>query len=423
VDHYGFVAFREITTPKAPNLVSSSDGEKRSLTKASGFILNARLMSRTNRLAKGLGYLASAMYGNSQKFNQILDKSIHKSYNVFNFLHQSRRKGKFSPTPKGLILHRHLSEDLKPINSPFRDGDVVLTCGLDWEYSVMEKFKSIQNHQNLNLVSIIYDMIPIINPEYIQDSRYVNRLLGHFTLIAELSSLVLLNTVETELRFKEFCQKIGVEAPPTRIVPWGAGIDQSIGSIEVSGVLDKVNERGFLLAVGTLEIRKNYELLLRIVQLARERNVEIPHFVFVGMAGWDTTDLIKQLQSNEKLSGYITWLTDVDDGELRWLYENCEGLLSPSFSEGYGLPVGEAKLFSKQTYLSDIAVYRELFPDSIFLSPNDPAAWLDAIANSKTSFPLTWEPRTWEQASQEVADAIGQFFDFEIKCYARQSVQ
>jgi hypothetical protein len=132
------------------------------------------------------------------------------------------------------------------------------------------------------------------------------------------------------------------------------------------------------------------------------------------MPGWGTTDLIKQLNSNEKIEKSITWLTDVDDSQLKWLYENCEGLLSPSFSEGYGLPVGEAKLFSKPTFLSDIAVYRELFPDSVFMSPNDPSAWLDAIATPMNFLPIAEKPKNWDHAAMEIARSIGEVFKIEI---------
>ena len=414
LDHYGFEAFSGIQYETKEVAINHAVTERKVLNKASGFVLNARLLSRSNRLGKGVGYITAAMYGDNTSINRVLDKFVHKGYEISKRLAQSTKKIKKVRTSQKQLRFQQSSDVYKPSKSPFSEGDIILTCGLDWDYSVLEKFKDVSNYQDLNLVTVVYDMIPILNPEYIQDSRYVNRLLGHFTLIAELSSLVLLNTLETEKRFKEFCQTIGIEPPLTRIVPWGVGIDDSIVSSEVSDVQFNVKEKGFLLAVGTLEIRKNYELLLRIVQLADERDQEIPHFVFVGMPGWGTTDLIKQLVSNEKLEKSITWLTDVDDGQLKWLYENCEGLLSPSFSEGYGLPVGEAKLFSKPTFLSDIAVYRELFPDSVFMSPNDPSAWLDAIVNPMNFLPTAEKPKNWDHAAIEIARSIGEVFNIEI---------
>jgi glycosyltransferase involved in cell wall biosynthesis len=431
LDHYGFETFSGIQDEKKEKPLNHIVTEQKVLNKASGFVLNAKLLPRANRIGKGVGYITAAMYGDNRSINRVLDTFVHKGYEVFKrlrvldtFVHkgyevskrlaQSMNKKKTVRTTHTLLEFQHSSDVYKAAKSPFSDGDIILTCGLDWDYSFLEKFKIISNYQDLSLVTVVYDMIPILNPEYIQDSRYVNRLLGHFTLIAELSSLVLLNTLETEIRFKEFCQTLGIEPPPTRIVPWGVGIDDSIVSSEVSDVLANVKEKGFLLAVGTLEIRKNYELLLRIVQLAHERDQEIPHFVFVGMPGWGTTDLTKQLKSNEKLEKSITWLTDVDDRQLKWLYENCEGLLSPSFSEGYGLPVGEAKLFSKPTFLSDIAVYRELFPDSIFISPNDPAAWLEVIANPTNYLPSVEKPKNWDQATIEIARSVGEVFNVKI---------
>jgi len=262
LDHYGFEAFSGIKHETKEGSIDYIVTERKILNKASRFVLNARLLSRSNRLGKGVGYITSSLYGDNISINRVLDKFVHKGYEIYKHLAQSKKKIKKVRISRKHLEFQHSSDDYKSSKSPFSAGDIVLTCGLDWDNSVLEKFKDISNHQELNLVTVVYDMIPILNPEYIQDSRYVNRLLGHFTLIAELSSLVLLNTLETETRFKEFCQSIGIEPPLTRIVPWGVGIDDSIVSSEVSDVQVNAKDKGFLLAVGTLEIRKNYELLL-----------------------------------------------------------------------------------------------------------------------------------------------------------------
>ena len=94
------------------------------------------------------------------------------------------------------------------------------------------------------------------------------------------------------------------------------------------------------------------------------------------------------------------------DGELQWLYENASAFLSPSFDEGFGLPVAEAQMFGKQILLSDISVYRELFPDAKFLSPNDPAAWLDSLKDLSASNQSFKIPLTWDIAAAKIVEAI-----------------
>jgi len=301
------------------------------------------------------------------------------------------------------------------IQSPFADGDIVLTCGLDWENAILEKISTIKNVIDINLVTVIYDLIPISHPEYIQNTRHVNRLLGHFTLLAQLSTLVLVNTEATATEFRKFCTQLDLSTPEIRIVPWGVGFDSSLEPKEVPGLLPRIKTDGYLLAVGTLEIRKNYQLIVNIIKLAKEKNLVVPHFVFVGTPGWGTHELQIQIENDELLQNSITWLKNVTDEQLIWIYQNCNALLSPSFGEGFGLPVAEAKFFGKETFISDIPVYRELFPNSIFISPNDPAAWLMAITNESESKLSSKSLPNWDEASKIVAETISDFFGTEIE--------
>jgi glycosyltransferase involved in cell wall biosynthesis len=415
VDHSGF---KKLDVTSKAIIEIKTDGfrdDDKVLNKATNFLRSTQLFPRPIRLIKSLGYLISSVYGLSNFTDRIIDKLtafVYRSARTFTKMNYKKRVVSKAFSKEKL---EEWNSEILETKSPFSENDIILTCGLDWDNSILEKFDSLKQKKNVKVVVVIYDLIPITFPEYIQNSRHTSRLFGHFTLVAQIADLVLINTAEVENQFKTFCAELEIQAPATRIVPWGVGLDTTIDSREAVEVINKAGDNGYLLAVGTIEIRKNYELLVRIVHLAREKQIQIPHFVFVGVAGWGTSDLLKQIASDEKLEKSITWLSGVEDGELKWLYENCLGLLSPSFSEGYGLPVAEAKMFTKPTFLSDIPVYRELFPDSIFLSPNDPAEWLRAITQVGKSIPDRQIPLAWNQVSKIVAKEIGDFFQFEIE--------
>jgi glycosyltransferase involved in cell wall biosynthesis len=414
-DHSGFKKLENTSIESIETITEHFRDDDKVLNKATIFLRSTQLFPRPLRLMKSLGYLISSIYGLSNFTDRIIDKSTAFVYRYARtFTNMNVKKRVVSNASSREKLEEWNSE-IPETKSPFSQNDIILTCGLDWENSILEKFDSLKQKKKVKVVVVIYDLIPIMFPEYIQNSRHTSRLLGHFALVAQIADLVLINTTEVENQFKTFCAELEIQAPATRIVPWGVGLDTTIDSKEAIEVINKAGDKGYFLAVGTIEIRKNYELLVRIVHLAREKQIQIPHFVFVGVAGWGTSDLLKQIQSDEKLEKSITWLSGVEDGELKWLYENCLGLLSPSFSEGYGLPVAEAKMFTKPTFVSDIPVYRELFPDSIFLSPNDPEEWLRAIIQVGQSAPDTQIPLAWNQVSKIVAKEIGDFFQFEIK--------
>lgn len=81
----------------------------------------------------------------------------------------------------------------------------------------------------------------------------------------------------------------------------------------------------YVLAVGTLEPRKN---LRRAVEAARLAGVELR---IAGARGWGAVGL-----------DGARWLGEVDDDELARLYRGARALVYPSRYEGFGIPILEA---------------------------------------------------------------------------------
>jgi glycosyltransferase involved in cell wall biosynthesis len=96
-------------------------------------------------------------------------------------------------------------------------------------------------------------------------------------------------------------------------------------------------EAGFILAVGTIEPRKNYPRLLAAHRLLRERR-EMPRLVVVGKVGWAFGRALDELRADPQ----VRQLGHVDDATLLALYRHARLLAFPSLYEGFGLPLLEA---------------------------------------------------------------------------------
>jgi glycosyltransferase involved in cell wall biosynthesis len=107
----------------------------------------------------------------------------------------------------------------------------------------------------------------------------------------------------------------GVPSDRVRVIP--NGVDP------IFGPGDNVSQGDYLLAVGTLEPRKN---LARVVEAARSVGVELR---VVGARGWGGVDV-------------PGWVGQVPDAALAALYGRARCVLYPSLYEGFGLPVLEA---------------------------------------------------------------------------------
>ena len=95
---------------------------------------------------------------------------------------------------------------------------------------------------------------------------------------------------------------------------------------------------GYILAVGTIEPRKNYPRLLDAYAILRRRAAEAPPLVIAGRVGWNVDGLPERLRSEPG----VVHLDGVGDSTLAALYRNAGAFAFPSLYEGFGLPLLEA---------------------------------------------------------------------------------
>ena len=117
----------------------------------------------------------------------------------------------------------------------------------------------------------------------------------------------------------EVVELAGIPAERIRVVP--NGVDPIFRAPEAPS--DTVSQGEYVLAVATLEPRKNLE---RVVDAARLAGVELR---VVGARGWGGVDV-------------PGWVGEIPDAELAELYRGARCVVYASLYEGFGLPVLEA---------------------------------------------------------------------------------
>lgn len=90
----------------------------------------------------------------------------------------------------------------------------------------------------------------------------------------------------------------------------------------------------YFLHVGPLKFWKNGAHLLKAHGMARAKRPDLPDLVVAGRTGG-------------KARPGVIYVGNPTHGELQFIYENCCGLVLPSRSEGFALPMGEALSFGK----------------------------------------------------------------------------
>ena len=107
----------------------------------------------------------------------------------------------------------------------------------------------------------------------------------------------------------------------------------------VAAMRQRLNiDRPYLLAVGTIEPRKNLPFLFEVFEHMREFDGLL---ILVGSMGWKYEAILTRLRASPR-AGAIRHLQGVAESDLRALYSGAELLLFPSFYEGFGFPPLEA---------------------------------------------------------------------------------
>ena len=156
----------------------------------------------------------------------------------------------------------------------------------------------------------------------------------------------------------------------------------SAAFVETERALPELAGTRYCVVVSTIEPRKNHELLLRVWQrLIAKMGKCAPHLIIVGSRGFDSERILAPLDRNAALRAHVHEVSGLSSYALAQLMLGAIGVLSPTWIEGFGLPVLEATLMGVPTIASNIAAHREIAQTNTTLLPCDnDDAWVGAIA-------------------------------------------
>ncbi|MEO6509332.1 MAG: glycosyltransferase, partial [Patescibacteria group bacterium] len=143
-----------------------------------------------------------------------------------------------------------------------------------------------------------------------------------------------------------------------KIVALHEGVDFEKMSKMENLQLSETYTKKFFLYVGNFYPHKNVERLIKAFARIK-KDVQL---ILIGQSGFfsqRTKDLITSLKMEDK----IVFCPDASDEDLIYFYKHAEALVHPSLSEGFGLPVIEARYFGTSVIASNIPVFKEILGD------------------------------------------------------------
>ena len=207
--------------------------------------------------------------------------------------------------------------------------------------------------------------------------------------------------------------------PPEKVTVLYSGVNARFKPIQDRVVLDRARAKyrigfePFVLAIGTLQPRKNYKRLIEaFARLAAESRFKTLRLIIAGGKGWMLDDIfahVKQLHLEDRvlLPGFI------DDEDLPALYTAADLLVYVSLYEGFGLPALEAMACGTPVVGSNVSSVPEVIGGAgLQVDPRDVNAIADALQQTLTQSDLRQrmiaagleraKMFTWEKSAQQL---------------------
>jgi glycosyltransferase involved in cell wall biosynthesis len=313
-----------------------------------------------------------------------------------------------------------------PVESPFRPGDTFVSVG--WMDTGKEPYLASLKRTvpGLRVVYCIYDTI-LLNEStsMLYAPASTGKFAAYFSWICRNADLILCGGENTRADVAHATVRLELPRPRLAAIRFGAEPVRSRAMHAESfgyrpdddTVLRLLRvARPFVLCVGTIEARKNHQILYKawaLLSQAGER--EVPLLVIAG-SNYGMEDFLDTLHRDPRLRDRYLILQP-NDYQLRVLYDHAAFTLLPSLYEGWSLTLPESLSYGKFCLAADVAPLREVGGDLVdYLDPFDAAAWasrvvhytrdVEALRARERRILATWRPSTWEDSATLVSAAL-----------------
>lgn len=267
-------------------------------------------------------------------------------------------------------------------------GDVVLALGALWAESGKpgaarrERELHAARAAGARIVVMVHDLIPYLFPEFVprpQDRVFVEAL----DRAVDFADILVTNSQATARDLEAFVQARRGTRPTIAVVrltqsfPAPRARSEDIRR-EVTRHIAANAALPFVLAVGSVDTRKNFPALARVWRaLGNEIGPSMPRLIIAGRRSWNSQSFLDQLKRTGGFGGLVQLVEDATDLDLEYLYRRCLFTVLPSLYEGWGLPIGESLWFGKLCVASNASSMPEVGGDlADYFDPYD----LDAMA-------------------------------------------
>ena len=274
--------------------------------------------------------------------------------------------------------------------------DIVVSVGADWSGDLLERLIDLKHRTGCRVVTMVYDMIPLTH-SHLAFHNEPALFAAYYARLTAVSDLVLCISEQSRQDLVRLAAQRDWPLSDTAVLRLGEARPD---------YQEAVAREDFYLWVGTVERRKNLELIYDALRIIESEGGEVPRVVVAGALGWGVDDLVAELDlQSTGASRAIVLLGPVDEETLDALYRRARALLFPSQYEGWGLPVREAAVRGCPVAAGDSPAVREAlagYAAGLLLPVDDPGPWAEYLCRSPKQAAEPVPVHTWSAAASQL---------------------
>jgi glycosyltransferase involved in cell wall biosynthesis len=207
----------------------------------------------------------------------------------------------------------------------------------------------------------IHDLTPILFPQFhIRKSTIIHKLL--LKRVLKKSDIIITTSNQNKKDILEYSKT----TTKIEVIPLGL-IDEK-KAVKTGPTSTKTQSAPYILYLGTIEPRKNLELLIdAFSELKKEKKIR-HNLIIAGGTGWKAERILEKAKKHPDIimTGFV------EEEEKEKLYRNASVFVYPSIYEGFGLPPMEALSHNLPLICSTGGALKEIYKNRASLfEPHD----------------------------------------------------
>ena len=243
----------------------------------------------------------------------------------------------------------------------------------------------VRSQKKLKCFLTVYDLIPILLPQYVQSTGFSWTDIAIRSLIPDDFVFAISQATKNDLcNYKRDLVPDHVYVTHLAASPqlfYRCQDEQQIAAIKKKYSIPE--QSTFFLGVGNLAPHKNIAHTIHcFAKLIAQEAINDHYLVIVGSKMWQYESIFSEVEANPMLKNRIIFTGRVDDEDLSALYSEALAFIFMSLYEGFGLPPLEAMQCGVPVITSNTSSLPEVVGDAgIMLDPKDEDGLCQAMLN------------------------------------------